>query len=458
MISAIEEPAKKCYFYYKGDWRNDLGVICNETWEENKKTAKEDWDNRKNEFQRIGYELEWWKKAFRVLRGVAFASRAVAVWLGTIVILPIVSVLFAGTVALVWVIYNMIAIEMNWLERLFMKFHGLFILCKHCSRKVPLPVYKCPNCGAEHQRLIPTPKYGAFYRVCSRCGEYIPTSRFWGRNSLPAICPFDDCRQPLNSEDAVPVTIAIIGGRSVGKSFVQMDMTVLMIQKLLPQIGWSHKISSEDEVRISSLVENFNNGIRPASTVDQVAKALCMDVKAPGWTFPKRLYLYDPPGESFKNMEKLAEYNYYQHLRCAIFVIDPFSIDAVAKEFQERLTLDSSTRVSDMSPDESLDRWLNSMEKDHNGISKNTNCAVLINKTDALEFEKVTGLKTGACDKDCRAFLEKYEYGNLIGQIEDNFKKCRFFAISAIGHSQADHFSPEGLEEAIEWVLKSTED
>lgn len=453
MTHKKDEPAIRSYFYYKGDWLYNLQDICKETSLRNISSAHDYWNNAVLTCQNVKYgsKLLYFKAIF-------LALSALSILLGTVVFLPILLVVFVSIVVFIWLIYNMIAVEMNLLEQLFLKFHGLFILCRHCNRKIALPVYKCPNCGAEHQRLLPTTKYGAFYRICSQCGEYIPTSRFFGRNSLPAICPFEDCRQPLNSEDAVPVTIAIIGGPSVGKSFIQMDMTVLMIKTLLSRIGWQHKIASEDESRISLLIENFDKGIQPASTIDQMVKALCMDVKSPKWAFPKRLYLYDPPGESFLNTKKLAGYNYYQHLRSAIFVIDPFAIDMVAKEFHDKLTSNSSIRISGMSPDESLERWLISMEKDHNGIAKNAVCAVVINKTDAFDFEKLTGLKTGASDEDCRRFLEKYECSNLMGQIEHSFKKCRFFAISAIGRNQTGSFSPEGLDEVITWLLQSAED
>ena len=446
-MKTLNEPAIFSYFYYKGDWYYNLIDICKETAILNIESGKHFFDYAVQTLRDAKYssKLIYFKVIFLFLCSLA-------VFMGTVVFLPFLLVTFVAIVLFVWIIYNMIAIEMNLTENLFLKFHGLFILCKSCNHKIPLPIYKCPGCGAEHQHLMPSTRYGAFYRICSQCGEFIPTSRFFGRNDLPALCR--NCHQPLEQEDVVPYTIAIVGGSSVGKSSIQMDITYILLHDILPGLNWNYTLMGEDKDRASSLINDYYlKGIPPRSTPDQQVKALCIDVKAQKWAYPKRLFLFDPPGESFQNTKKLSSHNYYKYLRSIIFVIDPFSIDSVLHEFPE---LPDSVTASTKSPEDWLDSWFISMNTDHGGVDKKTICAVLINKTDVPGFTETTGLKTGATHEECDAFFDKYSCQNLKGLFEEHFEKYRFFAVSAFGANRPDHsFSPEGISEVINWLLEN---
>ena len=78
-----------------------------------------------------------------------------------------------------------------------------------------------------------------------------------------------------------------------------------------------------------------------------------------------------------------------------------------------------------------------------------------VNKTDAPGFLEKTGLAAGsASDVACRNFLRDYDLEHFMGQIEENFRECRYFAISTTGGSPSGTpFKPKGIEQVMNWLL-----
>lgn len=235
-----------------------------------------------------------------------------------------------------------------------------------------------------------------------------------------------------------------------------MDAIHLLKNQILPRMHRSCVIPNEDKPVVDNLLRLYEMGIPPQSTRDSMIEAICLEMKATSWTFPQRLYLYDPPGESFKDSKKISSHRYYQNMRGAVFIIDPFTLDAVISDYRRLGVSSTMTQSGAMNPEESLERWLISMERDYSGIAKNSFLAVCINKTDEPSFTKITGLKAGSSSRDCRKFLQRYDCGNLISTMERNFKRIEFFSISAVGSGKAGKaFNPEGISDVLVWLIKN---
>lgn len=372
----------------------------------------------------------------------------------TLVYLPMLCLPLVMLYFVIWIFYFVISIEMRFLEWSIIRIYGLFNLCKHCHRRVGLPLYKCPVCGAEHGHLISSVRFGPFFRRCS-CGAYLPASRFFGRNRLEACCPHGDCGLPLLSQDSVPVTIAVIGGSNVGKSQFIMDMIFLLIKKVLPALRRSCVVVDEDIAKVNGLVRAFETGCPPQITQVRAIEAICIEMKAASWAFPKRLYLYDPPGESFKETRLISSHRYYEYMMGSVLIVDPFTLSAVKMEYARR-GIGPQTPVGAMSPEDSLGRWLISVERDFPKIVGRSACAVVINKTDEPSFRGLLGLSSGASDAECRAFLKRCECANFISTVERSFLKCRFFAVASVGEGgNGRPFAPEGVCDVIKWLLEN---
>lgn len=438
----IEENSYVSFFDFSGDGFRNIGRVCRETYARNMRDLFQQGGRSSG---CIGAVSHFVFKAFQF----------VAILLATIVYLPVLSAFFAGLYFLVWMMYGSMALEMRILEWSIIKVHGLFNICRHCHQRIDLPVYRCPKCGSEYPRLISSVKFGPFFRRC-RCGEYLPASRFFGRNNLPAICPHPNCRRSLQSQDAVPVSIAVLGGPSVGKSHFIMDALYLLKNTVLPGMHRTCDIPDADKPVVENLTRLYEMGVSPQGTRDSMIEAICLEMKAVGWAFPQRLYLYDPPGESFKDSRKVSSHRYYQNMKAAVLIIDPFTLDAVLADYQRHGIVHTMMQRGAMAPEESVERWLISMERDFGGIVKHTSCAVVVNKTDEPSFSKITGLKAGTPSAKCRDFLRRYDCDNLVNTLEAHFRRVEFFAVSSVGKGgNGTSFKPEGIDDVLRWLMGS---
>ena len=435
----IEDNCYVSFFHLRGDGFRNIGKV---------------WAN--------AFSRNWWDVSGVLPRGKAlffalpFRLVHIAVVLAsTVIYLPILSITFTGIYLVIWFLYVSLACEMRFMEWCFNKIHGLFNICQHCHQRVDLPVYRCPGCGVEYSHLVPSVKFGPFFRKC-RCGEYLPTSRFFERNALTAICPNNNCHQDLKSSDVVPVSIAMLGGGSVGKSHFMMDAVYLLQENVLPEMKRSCQVAEEDQAVVENLCRYYEAGIRPDTTRDGMIEAICLETKAKTWAFPQRLYLYDPPGESFKESDKISSHRYYRNMQGAVLIIDPFTLTAVLSDYRQHGIQHTMLAVGAMAPEESISRWLISMERDFPGIAKRSCLAVCINKTDESSFQKITGLTAGDRGKKCRQFLERYECINLVNKVEMNFHKVEYFAVSATGSGgDGKAFQPEGISDVLKWLLSN---
>lgn len=435
----VEDNAYVSFFHVRGDGFKNIGRICRDTFARNAADMA-----IRRERSGCAFVLLLF---FRLFQGLS-------ILVATIVYLPLLCTALMIGFSAMFIFYVVLSFEMRLLEWSIIKTYSLFNLCRHCHKRVGLPVYKCPSCGAEHSGLISSVKYGPFVRKC-KCGAYLPASRFFGRNDLKAFCPHQGCGRPLLSQDSVPITIAVLGGGSVGKSHLMMDMLYLLQQQVLPSMGKICKVPDEEKNKVDRLIDMFKLGQPPSITQFTAIDAICLEIHSSVSPFPQRLYLYDPPGESFTSAKSLSGYRYYEHMMGTIFVIDPFTLAGVRRDY-ERLGLTPSTTIGALSPEESLNRWLISMEKDFPDVVKRAVCAVVVTKTDEASFRGITGLATGASYECCRGFLHKYDCDNLVRTLERNFSKVEFFSISAVGSGgNGRTFEPEGVDEVLKWLLQT---
>ena len=430
----VEERAYVRYFHWKGDWLTNFKNISRETWRRNMAMVPEP------------ISASDWK-------GTAFnLAKAAALVLSTFIVLPILFVILLAVFLVVFFVYGGISFVIRAFSFCVDKIYGLFNLCPSCHMKIPLPLYICPNCGVEHEHLVPSAKFGPFRRRC-QCGAWLPTVRILGRSKLNAVCP--GCRRPLDNEQFAPASIVLVGGSSVGKSLLMMDSVFSIKDHLAASLGWTVSIPNDDKPKVDALVRNYNSGILPNITLDSSVEAVCMEVRASGWLFPKRLYLYDPPGESFRAVTKVARHKYYEHMRVVVFVVDPSTIPGVMSEYDNAGVTFSISQTGAQTAEDSFNRWQISMEQEYGELISKTSCAVVIGKADEPSLKKLTGLAAGDGDEECRRFLRKFECGNLLSLLDSSFSKVSCFAVGAVGQGgNGSQFAPSGLDEMLKWIFQ----
>jgi len=444
-----DEPAVESYFYWKGRWLDELKATCRETWKLNQQEFQRSRSLIADAIEDARFsKIQWFKVIFRVMV-------AAAVFLGTFIWTPLLLLLAVTVAGCLCLAYVSIALLLMGGEYLFLKIHGLFKLCPHCHERVSLPVYECPQCHARHMNLVPSPRYGLFYRRCasSGCGAKIPVTRITGRKTLHAFCR--KCNRPLEQVDYVPMTLAFMGGPSVGKTMIFHSLAAKVLPEVSSTMGLSTVVNNNEEKdKLNRMEAWIQNGEFPQATQNRAIDAFCVDLVRNTGGYPYRLYLYDPPGESFRSTNDLRVHTYYNHLKSVIWVFDPFTLERIRSEFDGEQKLLEGVKVGAMSPERCLELWLIGLKKEFSGVLKGLNCAVAINKTDVLALASLTGLKAGDDDAACREFLDRYGCAGFINTLERTFSHVRFFAVSAVGQSASGRaFQPIGLDGVMKWVL-----
>lgn len=436
------------YFYWRGAWKKDYVGIVSTFCSLNTESASKSW--------RAGFRII---KAFWLLLPLSIFPFmcSICIWLGAFIFIPIFTILLTAVMLLLLFYTNLVAFELSIFESIYLRLRRMSLLCPVCHRppQGKLPTYICPKCGYMHVNLVPSARYGAFYQICV-CKTHLPTSRFFGRNKLPAQCSHSDCRATFdkNIQNTALHTIAFVGAPSSGKTCLLNALITDLTTRALPSL--SYKISAptqEDESWLKRAREELTPGHVPASTRD-IERALCLDAKQLLGT-TQRLYFYDPPGEDFNNANHISQRLYYNYLKTALFIIDPFSLPELQSRLKPHGFTPSATRSGLVTPEENLDQWLISIERDFKNKLKKLSCAVVIGKADIPLLKEICGLAPGASSADCERFLIDHGMGHMLQVLQDAFHTNNFFAVAARPEESPSKqaISPQGIDKVSDWLL-----
>lgn len=436
------------YFYWRGAWKRDYRGIISTFCRLNVESASKSW--------RAGFRLIRASWLLLPLSVFPFTC-ALFIWLGAVVFIPLFTILLTALMLILLFYTNLVALELSILESIYLRVHRMRLLCPVCHRppQGKVPTYKCPKCGYLHENLVPGARYGAFYQICV-CKTHLPTSRFFGRNSLPAQCSHADCRAAFdkNIQNTALHTIAFIGAPGSGKTCLFNALVTDLTTRALPAL--SYKISaptSEDESWLARMRDELTPGRLPSSTRD-IERALCVDAKQLLGT-SQRLYFYDPPGEDFNNAHNISRRLYYNYLKTALFIVDPFSLPEVRSRLIPLGFNPASTRSGLVTPEENLDQWLISIERDFKHKLKKLSCAVVISKADVPILKETCGIGPGSSSADCERFMVNHGMGHMLSVLQDAFHTSSFFAVAArpVHGAQAPVITPQGVDGISSWVL-----
>lgn len=457
------QPAIKSYFFGKG--YRDLWNTIAESWKLNLGSAKSFW---------VTASRRWNNGSFEILAAIAMAFAALSVvlfgtlWFGILSAVHIV--ILAIFFSIIYLLFSFFWI----IERIYMLWHGVFVVCPICHEKYDLPHYQCPNCSVIHTRLIPN-SYGILKRTC-QCGEKLPTTFYNGRNKLTAKCPNEHCARTLETGVAKPICIPIIGGPSVGKTCFLSAATRELIENVATRNSWKIRfLNSQNADMYARVAEDFENGVLPAKTVERTPTAFNFFVGSSKWSPEKLMYFYDSAGEAFHDTDDLVSHKFYGYLHGFLFVIDPFSIPELLEEYEDNLKIyGRQIKPSDLMLEDCFDTMLVNLEKNHDiKLEQRINkpCAVVINKIDAFDLEDRIGenairqfLMQNSEIKDpdkaskilCERFFKECGLESFLRKLEQKFKNYRFFPSSALGRIPEDKdvaFKPYGVKEPLMWLL-----
>lgn len=331
----------------------------------------------------------------------------------------------------------------------------LFSACPGCHQTCVLPHFVCPKCGVLHRRLFPN-QFGCLFHRC-KCGQRLPASFWNGRAALKALCPV--CGESLDEAQARPVCVPLIGRPGSGKSefLVRACQEVL---RFVPANGGQAQIHPEDRSRYAALVSALAAGALP-KTADRLPRALRMTLTPPKAKVAQQVYLYDPAGEVFAEVDGLAAHSFYQFASGYIMCIDLSKLSAATASGSETAEAPSEGSSEEAAwVAETVDRWRMALEKSgaiEPGQKATVPLAVILAKADQIRSHPPVEPKSDQGeDSRCRECLREMRAEVITHKLQQSFANVRyFFAGRSVGKGSAE---PSGngrrVSEPLLWILE----
>lgn len=327
--------------------------------------------------------------------------------------------------------------------------------CPVDHKRFPLPVYVCPGCGAEHERLVPG-RWGIFKREC-RCGDVaLPTMVLNGRQRVPQQCPDDG--HPISGlvGFAEMVRIALVAGPSAGKSALLAGM-LYELDRAAKDGRLALDVVDASRRDFQTALADFAGGRLPAKTATGTRPALVAEIQGGGRS--RVLSLYDVAGESYAGDDAIRHLRFLEAPGGLVLLVDPLSLDQFAADRQEDISrLRDRLRPSTVRPIRVLEATLGGLAEAGVPPAK-VPVAVVIGKTDALGIgDEIAALADEHGEDAPRSWLEARGGGNFVRAVEAAFPRVRWFAATALGRvpDPSDHraFNPAGTAAPVLWLLK----
>ncbi|MEA2690068.1 MAG: hypothetical protein QOJ39_1787 [Candidatus Eremiobacteraeota bacterium] len=372
-------------------------------------------------------------------------------------------------IGLAWAATMYLSVMLFCAERAVMLARSGYAKCPHagCHEPVPLPIFYCPECGKDHDRLIPG-RCGLFRRACVCGTAQLPTTYWLGKARLRSACR--SCKKPLRSElFGGSAHVPIYGAASSGKTMLMMGATWQLVEGELPGVVAGF-INETDRSSYDTVWKpGFQSGRVREKTREMLPNAFLLSVRrARG--LPLSLYLYDPAGEAIESESEIDAHRFLRYIDGIALLIDPFSLPtmAAANAAQGNGQLPASTSHAD--PIDVVNRVVNVLENQARLVRAkdfHRRVAVVITKADNDLVQREFGLtldETGPSerwqdagsqdDERVRAWLRHNEPG-LLQVLETRFSTLRFFAVSALGHDPAQQsaFQPRKVLDVLTWLL-----
>lgn len=374
-------------------------------------------------------------QAFYYLIAIAVSIGLVMGTAAALLFVAVATVIFAALLVLLVIAAVATAGSLRLLEVSVLFVRGITIECGTCHVRATRPIYRCPNCHAEHRHLLPGLP-GVLHRTC-RCHTVLPTVLANGKAKLAAQCAECKAQLPTRGLTAPTVHIPVIAGPTAGKSvFMQTAVNRLKLR--------GDGFEFADERAYDEFQQNIQRGViddprRSVKTVNTRPKAYNVYVGAEGSRRRRLLYLYDPAGEAVESPDELAESQFLKHTKGAVFIIDPFSLRQVRSETDRALL--NQVSASNTPPKDSLERFVEAL-REHTrakaGECMRIPVAVVLTKADALlapagashPYAGLPAANRAERDAAVRKWFTSTGQPDLLSSMDNQFTSVSYFVVS----------------------------
>ncbi len=297
-----------------------------------------------------------------------------------------------------------------------------------CNYRTRLPAYRCA-CGQTHHD-IRAGRLGAFVRRCE-CGSLLPTTVLQAAAGLVPVC--QKCDRPLRPEAAVltDVLIPVFGPPSAGKTRLVLAGMVALARHLTAAGGSLRPVGPESEDTFRDATTVVESGMQTTKTdADRPPPGITLRLTAA--RHKALLHLFDAAGEFFSNREQNSELPFLDDAQGLVFVLDPFSVPAVADDLTGALASRlAAAQPARMHPEQSYLVTAQCL-RDQGVMLKRQPLAVAVVKADLLlGLAPATGLHREAESGRIETWLRGKGLDNMLDGAARDFGVVRCFLVSS---------------------------
>jgi len=388
---------------------------------------------------------------------VAYVAAVVAAGLLQVVVIGVHTLVISVTAA---VALGLAGLLRAW-ELAIYRFRRLRVrACRVCGEHVPVPMYRCPGekCGREHHDLIPG-RRGLLHHVCW-CGRRLPTMLEFGRRKLAAYCPSCHRRMPRGSDRTAAVHLPFVGAQGAGTTSLLLAVLAELTELAKAGTIGFEPVDEQDRDRLERLASGALDSrlnLPPLGHDEPDNISLLVFV-----TYQHRrrlLYLYDAGSHRLRDREEMAAPLFLQHAAGLVLTVDAFAFPGVRATIAGRD--ERAAKLAAVSQDDAeiaYSRLAGSLLDFHRAAMSRLRAAVVVTKADALELlTAVPPIGPGALDSEIRSWLEQVDGTTFVRQVEADFPRGRFFAVSARRGVSLDRRPADAaaLRDLASWLLEA---
>ncbi|MGH3696356.1 MAG: TRAFAC clade GTPase domain-containing protein [Pseudonocardiaceae bacterium] len=321
-----------------------------------------------------------------------------------------------------------------------------------CNFRNRLPAYRC-GCGQTHHD-IRAGRLGVFARRCE-CGALLPTTVLRAAAGLVPVC--QKCNRELRAGAAVltDVLIPVFGPASAGKTRLVRASMVALAAHLAAAGGSLRPVGPESEDTFSDAITVVSTGMQTTKTeADRPPVGITVALTAV--RRKALLHLFDAAGEFYSDREQSSELPFLDDAQGLVFVLDPFSIPAVAGELTGTLAgrLEAA-QPARMHPEQSYPITAQLLRDQGVDLARKPLAVAVVKADLLLALPPGAGLRAGGGSSVVEAWLRANGLGNLLDGAARDFGAVRYFLVSSLT-AQTDEQGwalPTSPAQPLLWLL-----
>ncbi len=303
--------------------------------------------------------------------------------------------------------------------------------CHHseCNYRTRLPAYLC-RCGRTHHD-IRAGRLGAFVRRCE-CDRLLPTTVLMAAAGLVPVC--QKCDRPLRAGAAVltDIVVPVFGPSSAGKTRLVLAGMVALGRHLTAAGGALQPVGPESEATYREATTVVESRAQTTKT-DAARPPAGITVRLSAGKRRALLHMFDAAGEFFANREQNSQLTFLDDAQGLMFVVDPFSIPAVADDLSGVL----APRLAAAQParDEPEQSYLVTAQRlrDQGVTLDRKPLAVAVVKADLLlGLPPAEGLSPDSGSAEVESWLRERGLDNMVEGASRDFDVVRYFLVSSL--------------------------